>query len=289
MTHPHDSSESPVQKNAARFAAFVREHRGRFDASVITTNDGRGPFVAELALFPRLTAPRVKIVVGRGLAAIVPIYFPAMQAAAAESVREMFEVAIKIAHEFEGEDCGGTHVDMTQALSAREPGDVVLGGETTKLILDGEALAIVTEVREHLPRCVVCDAPATRRKDGSLFVKPDFGCDTHIPGAAEVKWAKLARLVGGVEARQQRAKTETAYNPLTDEAVLDLYRGIRAEMEPGDADEVEVGELLADMRHANLGPNRASRIAYLSDMIARHVLSHEGIGVRRLSLGSAAG
>lgn len=283
MDSSPESSTTPVQDNAARFVAYVRDHKGRFDAPHIDINNGRGPFVAILALFPRSTAPSVKVVVGRGLAVVVHGYSPPMQPTTAESFRELCGVAIDIAHHFEGVDCGGTHEEIRRALAPQDGGEGVLVESATRLLYEDESVAILAEVRDHLPRCVVCDGPATRRKQGSLFVKPEFGCDVHMPGAEELKWARLARLVNGVEERRRSTKGETAYSPITDEAVLDLYRGILAEMEPGD-DGVEVGELLADMRHANLGPDRASRVAYLSDMLSRHVLSTEGVGLRRISL-----
>lgn len=271
-----------VERTANQFVAFVLTHQGRFRTSVLTTNNYRGPFVTELALFDRPSAPRVRVVVGRGLAAIIPVHIPVMPAAAAESLREMYGVAITIAHEFEGMDCGGTHEEIRAACASP------LQGESSPLPPDyEEAKAIAAEVRDHLPRCVVCDVPATRRKEGSLFTKPDFGCDTHMPNAPEVKWAKLARLTEDMERREQRGIRETTYSPITDEAVLDIYRGITAEMEPGD--DVEVGELLADMRHANLGKDRAERVAYLSDMTTRGVLHRGGVGVRSLVLAPAGG
>lgn len=278
-----DSTDlTTVQKNARLFVAFVLSHQDRFRTSVLTTNEDRGPFVAELALYPRPSAPRVRVVVGRGLAAIIPVYLPIMPASAAESLREMYGVAIKIADEFEGMDCGGTQEEIRVALASPAT------GEPSPLPEDyEEAKAIAAEVRDHLPRCIVCDVPATRRKEGTVFACPEFGCDVHMPGAPEVKWAKLARLTDGMERRDQKAIRETTYSPITDEAVMDLYRGIAAEMEPGE--DVEVGELLADLRHANLGKNRAERVAHLTDMTSRGVLRRCGVGVRSLVLEPVGG
>jgi hypothetical protein len=278
MSDSHDLPDlTSVQRTAHQFVAFVLTHQGRFRTSILTTNNDRGPFVAELALFPRPSAPRVRVVVGRGLAAIIPVHIPIMPTAAAESLREMYGVAIKIADEFEGMDCGGTQEEIRAALASPTT------GKPSPLPEDyEEAKAIAVEVRDHVPRCIVCDVPATRRKEGTMFACPEFGCDVHMPNAPEVKWAKLARLMDGMERREQKAIRETTYSPITDEAVTDLYRGISAELEPGE--DVEVGELLADMRHANLGKNRAERVAYLTDMTSRGVLRRGGVGVRSLVL-----
>lgn len=265
-----------ILRNGERFVQHVRAPaaQGSFYLDTIHTNEGRGPFVAEWALYGPSGVPRVRLVCGSCYALVVPIHMRHMPSTMAHAFAEMLGIATRLASQFDEVDCGGTVAEMVVALAAgAPPGTTLPLPPKSPTITDEEAFVLVRELADFLPRCVICDLPATRRKQGTLFVKPDFGCDQHMPGAEEVKWAALARLVDGIYRRVQPTTPATPA-PITDEAVLDLYQGIRAELP--EEESVSLGELLADMRHANLGASREERIKHLTAMERRGALFYGG-------------